>query len=347
MKTDRALLLVGVLLLLLCGCGPRSSKNAASGRGSSNASSEAASGTRGSRTSDEAVLRTRTFPTPQPPSVYDETQERVTWLQMHYWDSFLSTTELWPSDSTTVNGVPEDKFEESFATFVYLTEMTDIPAGRKALDRLFTLTETYQKADSSSTVFARMAETAEKYYYEPNSPYRNEDLYLAYIERLAASDLTPAARRKALEFDIRLCSLNPVGSPAADFRFTDIRGRTRTLYDIKADYTLLFFSNPGCEACKEIIENLNASEKVARLIAEKKLAVVNVYIDEDLDEWRSYQDYYPDSWYNGYDPDFVIRTDLLYSVRAIPSLYMLDSGKRVIMKDATPDNVFAFIDNLE
>ncbi len=347
MKTDRALLLAGALLLLLCGCGPRTSKNSASGRGGSNASSEAASRTRGTRTSDEAALRTRTFPTPQPPSVYDETQERLTWLQMHYWDNFLSTTELWPSDSTTVNGVPEDKFEESFATFVYLTEMTDITAGRKALDRLFTLTEAYQNADTASTVFVRMAEMTGKYYYEPNSPYRNEDLYLAYIERLAASDLTPAPRRKALAFDIRLCSLNPVGGPAADFRFTDIRGRTRRLYDIKADYTLLFFSNPGCEACKEIIENLNASENVARLIAEKKLAVVNVYIDENLDEWKSYQDYYPDSWYNGYDPDSVIRTDLLYSVRAIPSLYMLDSGKRVIMKDATPENVFAFIDSLE
>lgn len=347
MKTDRALLLAGVILLLLSGCGPRSSKKAASGRGGSDASEEAVTKTRDSRTSDEAPLRIRNFPTPQPPSVYNETQERITWLQMHYWDSFLSTTELWPSDSTTVNGVPADKFEESFATFVYLTEMTDIPSGRQAIDRLFTLTEAYQKADSSSTVFSRMAETAEKYYYEPNSPYRNEDLYLAYIERLAASGLTPVSRRKALAFDIRLCSLNPVGSPAADFRFTDIRGRTRRLYDIKADYTLLFFSNPGCEACKEIIENLNASENVVRLIAEKKLAVVNVYIDENLDEWKSYQDYYPDSWYNGYDPDFVIRTDLLYSVRAIPSLYVLDSGKRVIMKDATPENVFAFIDNTD
>ena len=75
--------------------------------------------------------------------------------------------------------------------------------------------------------------------------------------------------------------------------------------------------------------------------------MVNIYIDEDLDAWRSYQDFYPDSWHNGYDQDYKVRNDLLYSVRAIPSLYMLDSDKRVLMKDATPENIFAFIDNLD
>ena len=321
MKTIRFLTLAAAILLL-CSCGARNQKG--------------------------SQVQTRNFPTVQIPSVYTQDDERVAWFQTHYFDNFLSTKEIWPSvDSTVVNGVPVDKLEESFATFVYLTEMTDIPSGQKALDELFTRTEAYQKADTASTVFTKMAEIVEKYYYDPNSPYRNEDLYLAYIKRLAASDLTPASRRKSLGFDIRICSLNPIGSPAADFRFTDIKGRTHRLYDVKAEHTLLFFSNPGCEACKEIIDALNGSQKVSELLAAGKLAVVNIYIDEDLDAWRSYQDYYPDSWYNGYDPDFVIRKDLLYSVRAIPSLYMLDSDKRVLMKDATPENIFAFIDNLD
>ena len=321
MKANRVLIL-SAAVLLLCSCGTRNQKG--------------------------SQVQTRSFPTVQIPSVYTQDDERVAWFQTHYFDNFLSTKEIWPSvDSTVVNGVPVDKLEESFATFVYLTEMTDIPSGQKALDELFTRTEAYQKADTASTVFAKMAEIVEKYYYDPNSPYRNEDLYLAYIKRLAESDLTPAGRRKSLGFDIRLCSLNPIGSPAADFRFTDIKGRTQRLYDVKAEHTLLFFSNPGCQACKEIIESLNASEKVSGLLAAGKLAVVNIYIDEDLDAWRSYQDYYPDSWHNGYDPDFVIRKNLLYSVRAIPSLYMLDSQKRVLLKDATQENIFAFIENLE
>ena len=47
--------------------------------------------------------------------------------------------------------------------------------------------------------------------------------------------------------------------------------------------------------------------------------------------------------YNGYDPDYAIRTDRLYDVRAIPSLYLLDSEKTVLMKDAPTEKVLPAI----
>ena len=153
-------------------------------------------------------------------------------------------------------------------------------------------------------------------------------------------------RRPQYEFQSRTSALNRVGSKAADFRFCDKKGKSRKLYSIEAENVLLFFSNPGCNACKEIIENLRKSLKVGYLMESGKLAVVNVYIDEDIQAWREYMPYYPEEWYNGYDPDFVIRTDLLYNVRAIPSLYLLDRDKKVIMKDATEEKVFNYIDNL-
>ena len=49
---------------------------------------------------------------------------------------------------------------------------------------------------------------------------------------------------------------------------------------------------------------------------------------------------YPEQWYNGFDPDLVIRGETLYNVRAIPSLYLLDHEKRVILKDAPENRVF-------
>ena len=55
---------------------------------------------------------------------------------------------------------------------------------------------------------------------------------------------------------------------------------------------------------------------------------------------------YPDEWYNGFDPDFVIRTDILYNVRASPSLYLLDKDKTVLMKDAVTDRVLNYLANI-
>ena len=70
------------------------------------------------------------------------------------------------------------------------------------------------------------------------------------------------------------------------------------------------------------------------------MAVLNIYIDEDLQGWRDYMPIYPEEWYNGFDPDLAIRTENLYDVRAIPSLYLLDEEKRVILKDAPENRLF-------
>ena len=42
---------------------------------------------------------------------------------------------------------------------------------------------------------------------------------------------------------------------------------------------------------------------------------------------------YPEEWITGYNHDLSIRDNLVYDVRAIPSLYLLDRDKKVIFKD--------------
>jgi hypothetical protein len=91
---------------------------------------------------------------------------------------------------------------------------------------------------------------------------------------------------------------------------------------------------------------LKEEQKVSEMIAAGTLAVLNIYIDEDLQGWRDYMPIYPDNWYNGFDPDLVIRGEGLYNVRAIPSLYLLDDQKRVILKDAPENKMMSYLVNL-
>jgi hypothetical protein len=91
---------------------------------------------------------------------------------------------------------------------------------------------------------------------------------------------------------------------------------------------------------------LKGDQRISSMISSGVLAVLNIYIDEDLQAWREYMPIYPEEWYNGFDPDLVIRTDNLYSVRAIPSLYLLDKDKRVIMKDAPENKLFNYLNNI-
>ena len=153
---------------------------------------------------------------------------------------------------------------------------------------------------------------------------------------------TPEMKKK-YEYDARMTSLNRTGTVAADFRFADKMGRMHTLHGIKAPLTLLFFSNPGCDACLNIINVLKGEPQISGLIDSGRLAVLNIYIDEDLQGWRDYMPIYPEEWYNGFDPDLVLRNNDLYNIRAIPSLYLLDSEKRIIMKDAPEGRLFNYL----
>ena len=83
------------------------------------------------------------------------------------------------------------------------------------------------------------------------------------------------------------------------------------------------------------------SQDLSAAIASGELKVVDIYIDKDIDAWKEHIPQYPASWINGYDPDFVIRTDLVYDVRAVPSLYLLSADKTVLLKDATTEQFFA------
>lgn len=283
------------------------------------------------------------FPDVFPPAMMEDTKDRAEYMALNTWNRLMDPVREYPSDSTLVSGVRKGDVEQKFATWCQVLDMAGHKTAPKAVSKLYDAALACEKANASSNVFETFVELVEKYLFDPNSPYRNEDYYGLYAERLAKYHGFSAEMQDKYARDARLCALNRVGTKATDFRFADRRGKMHTLYGVKAPYTLLFFSNPGCEACMNIINVLKGEPGIAQMIATGQLAVLNIYIDEDLEAWRSYMPIYPEEWYNGFDPDFVIRNDELYNVRAIPSLYLLDADKTVLLKDAPENKVFDYL----
>ncbi len=289
-------------------------------------------------THKEAAPVTRRFPQTKVPALM-QGQEALEYATCHYWDAFLDTAAgPWRCDSAWVAGVAAEEVEKQVGTFATILGMVPVPVARQAAEALYDRLAVYQAADTASNAFSAMIPLVSRYLYDPNSPVRLEDAYGALAERLADSPWTAPERRRSYRHEAQMCRLNATGTPAADFVFRDIRGRDHRLYGIRAPYTLLFFSNPGCPSCQEILTVLTQPDFTA-LVEDGTLAVVNVYIDEDLDAWRAYVSHYPRNWHTGYDPAYLIRSDVLYNVRAIPSLYLLDADKRVLLKDAPLDRL--------
>lgn len=289
-----------------------------------------------------AQLPSRLFPEVKVPSMYTSAEDITDYVLAHYWDAFLTPSGPFLCDSAHVGGVQKKLYAVELASYLSILENSPLDKARTSISGFFDKLEAYQKADTSSNVFAQTVEAVEYYLYNPNSEIRSEELYLPFVSRLVTSSLVSDDMKPSYEHAARLCSINRIGTPAADFRFVDNSGRIRTLYGEKSEYTVVIFVNPGCHACEETVSYFTTPEIIDK-VNSGRVKILGIYIDEEIDKWKEEAPGLPQHWICGYDPDFVIRKDLIYSVRAIPSIYLLDSEKNVILKDAVPQNVANYI----
>lgn len=220
-----------------------------------------------------------------------------------------------------------------------LLSMPDLDEARRDIDRQMAKIE----ASGDTASFRSVLRLMSHYLYDPNSPMRDEDIYQVVAERASRSKLVDSTMYARYALEARMAGLNRRGTRVNDFVFEDESGHRQKLCSIPEEYIVLFFSNPGCPACKAIKEQLTGDQHILMLQASGKLAIVNIYIDSDIEEWRKYCSEYPRTWYNGFDPSFTIRRDRLFSVRAIPSLYLLDGDRKVLAKDLPPERLFPLL----
>ena len=155
-----------------------------------------------------------------------------------------------------------------------------------------------------ATRLKRFEDLTDHYLGNPNSPMRND---VSYAHLLRALPETPQRT-----FLIGQVTKNLPGTIAADFTIADENGVTRRMHDTRSVRTLLVFFDPQCEHCVQMMPQIKAS--VARVPAEA-LQVFYVNIAENDQLERGY--YFP----------------------ALPSLYLLDSDKRVEIKDGSLEQI--------
>ncbi len=189
------------------------------------------------------------------------------------------------------------------------------------------------RASASKNCFDMFVKAAREVLADPNSPLRDDELYMPVLRVRIASPFTDEATRERLRYRLDILSQNRIGHKANNIRYTLFDGFEGTLYGIKAEFTLVFINNPGCEMCRTVREGICDSEILTRAVSSGRLKVLAIYPDQDLDEWLRYRSEMPREWINGYDRECVMRSQGTYNLTAIPSLYLLDKDKTVLIKD--------------
>ena len=247
-----------------------------------------------------------------------------------YWNDFLFNDALLVASKQT---------EEKFATFLFgLYEIGEFGHSFVGLDNAF-MQEHINILMEKVTGFGvndRFIALAEKYLYEPNSPYYNDEVYLYFLKYEAKFHFRNVSQSARFKRHYNMIQKNMKGEPATDFTYETQAGQKGSLYEIDAKYLVLFFNDPSCSECKKVKEELIYQKETLASLGAKVFAI---YIDDKPMEWRTAA--YPAEWLNGYAP--VIDSDDLYNIRALPCLYLLDNKKQVIFKDSQVDIIVNYI----
>ena len=285
-------------------------------------------GRRSSRQQTSAAPQMRVFlPAIAPSSLSDDAKRD--YLRWHYWDRFDFADTLFIREVDTVQMV------EAYVRWIAL--ISDRPTDGVPMDSLM------RRASASRPMLDYFTMLAELVIHDPNSPLRNDEFYIPVLRAVLASPYYDEYERIGPSYDLDMAMQNRIGERANDFRYTLASGATGTLYGVKAEYVLLFINNPGCHACTETIEGLKNAPFINQLLKEKKLILLSVYPDEELDEWRKHLSEFPKEWINGYDKKFAIKEQQLYDLKAIPTLYLLNKEKTVLLKDATAQAIEEYL----
>ena len=143
----------------------------------------------GCRQKKEEKFTPLPFPDVIPPAMMEDARSRVEFAVQHWWDRFADPQRNYPCDSLLVSGVRRPELEQKFADWAMLVNMSEFSAAVKAVGILYDKAASCERKDTSSNVFETMTGLVIKYLYDPNSPFRNEDVYGHFAEKLSQSDL--------------------------------------------------------------------------------------------------------------------------------------------------------------
>ena len=270
------------------------------------------------------------FPFPAIPELLTSPGERRDYLLTHYWEQFDF------ADTTLVNN--RDVTEQGFVNFIALLNEGGVTK-RLARESLENWCGGFMTEAHARKVLMRMADD---YLYNPNSPFYNEALYRLYLEALLKKLPADDVRRSTFDFRLKLLKRNNVGQKATDFVYYLPGGERYTLAatSVKNDRLLLMFYDPECESCHEVLLQMVADTALAEAVRAGKLSVLAVYTEGNDAAWRKALPDMPEGWMVGTDRE-VVKTGALYDLKAMPSLYLLDGKKTVLLKDAAYEKIRA------
>lgn len=261
----------------------------------------------------------QSFPYPAIPDTLRSVEQRAGYLSEHYWDNYnFADTLLLKSKEVT---------EQGFVNFIDILNRFNLDNASKGVahkdiaQKGITRKDITQKgiaqkditqqgiacftrkAFSNAAAKERFENLIEHYFEDQLSPVRNDRVYLIFLEEMKNSPCFDETEKERIAFKIKTTNKNLPGDIAINFKFKDENGKEHQLSDYKDQKVILYFYDPDCENCHEVSawlkqQTIPADIKVLKMIADNHISY-------------------------------------MYSLKNMPTIFLLDKENKVILKDCT------------
>ena len=261
----------------------------------------------------------QSFPYPAIPDKLCSVEQRAGYLSEHYWDNYnFADTLLLKSKEVT---------EQGFVNFIDILNRFNLDNASKGVahkdiaQKGITRKDITQKgiaqkditqqgiacftrkAFSNAAAKERFENLIEHYFEDQLSPVRNDRVYLIFLEEMKNSPCFDETEKERIAFKIKTTNKNLPGDIAINFKFKDENGKEHQLSDYKDQKVILYFYDPDCENCHEVSawlkqQTIPADIKVLKMIADNHISY-------------------------------------MYSLKNMPTIFLLDKENKVILKDCT------------
>lgn len=151
------------------------------------------------------------------------------------------------------------------------------------------------------------------------------------------------ARRNENTYLEKNLKKNMPGTTAADFTFIERNGKRHTLHKEKAAFTVILFYDPDCHVCHDMARQL-ANQKI--FTENTDIKVITIYTDNDTENWRNHASDFPKTWIDACSPNGEMAEKQIFYLPIIPSLYLLDAKKHVLLRDVSVETLFKVVEEI-
>jgi peroxiredoxin len=263
------------------------------------------------------------------PQTYEDFEKNRSYLVMHYFDNIdLSDPRFWYTNylvsylddymSSIVDQVP-DSLAAAASRIVSKTVDNDF-CFEQMLSRL-TNQSLQNNAMGVENVWMR--------------------LYEDYIRDKGIKWITDAQLRDLDRMYVQ-AEYNRIGMKAMDIQLQTLDGKTVNMYDIDADYLLLYFYSPTCGYCETEVPHIY--NDVYLKYKDKGLKVMTVDVGDEADLWRSFVEKAKiQDWINCADPEFKSKFWIYYDTSGTPATFLLDKNKNIIARKVDKEGLLKIL----